>query len=36
MHAFIRVNMEQVPIHDNVTIHDATLNLRRTNRPANR
>ena len=32
MHAFIRVNMEQVPIHDNVTIHDATLNLRRTDR----
>ena len=27
MHAFIRVNMEQVPIHDNVTIHDATLRL---------
>ena len=32
MHAFIRVNMGQVPIHDNVTIHDATLNLRRTDR----
>ena len=30
MHAFIRVNMEQVPIHDNVTIHEATLNVRRT------
>ncbi len=32
MHAFIRVNMETVPIHDNVTIHEATLNLRRTDR----
>ncbi|MDP6324487.1 MAG: DNRLRE domain-containing protein [Candidatus Thalassarchaeaceae archaeon] len=32
MHAFIRVNMEQVPIHDNITIHEATLNLRRTDR----
>ena len=32
MHAFIRVNMETVPIDDNVTIHEATLNLRRTDR----
>ncbi|MCS5534466.1 MAG: DNRLRE domain-containing protein, partial [Candidatus Poseidoniales archaeon] len=32
MHAFFRVNMEQVPIHDNVTILDATLNVRRTDR----
>ena len=32
MHAFIQVNMETVPIHDNVTIHDATLNIRRTDR----
>ncbi|MEE2747500.1 MAG: DNRLRE domain-containing protein, partial [Candidatus Thermoplasmatota archaeon] len=32
MHAFIRVNMEQVAIHDNATIHEATLNIRRTDR----
>jgi len=32
MHAFIKVNMETVPIHDNVTIQEATLNVRRTDR----
>ena len=32
MHAFIQVNMETVPLHDNITIHEATLNIRRTDR----
>ena len=32
MHAFFRVNMESIVIHDNVTVHDATLNIRRTDR----
>ena len=32
MHAFLRLNMGDIPIHENVTIHDATLNLRRTDR----
>ena len=32
MHSLIRVDMENVPIHDNVTIHEASLNIRRTGR----
>ncbi|MEE2759314.1 MAG: DNRLRE domain-containing protein, partial [Candidatus Thermoplasmatota archaeon] len=32
MHAFLRLNIGQVPLHENITIHDATLNLRRTDR----
>jgi hypothetical protein len=32
MHAFIRVNMGSVALNNNVTIEDATLNVRRTSR----
>lgn len=32
MQGFIRVLMESVAIHDNVTVYEATLNLRRTDR----